>query len=63
MTADPLEFTCPRCSTPARADTYGPCGSCRQELRARFSVEGSEVEVGRYEPKMNVTPNQVAFKD
>ena len=63
MTTDLLEFTCPRCSKPAQASTYGPCGSCRHELRARFTAEGTDVEAGRYEPKMNVTPNQVAFKD
>ena len=42
---------------------YGPCESCRGELRATFLGEGRVVEVADYEPKMNVTPNAVALKD
>lgn len=60
---EPLSFTCPRCSQPAEAATYGPCPACRSELRARFQSEGADIEVARYEPKMNVVPNQVATKD
>jgi len=60
---DLLEFNCPRCSDPVSARTYGPCQGCRDDLGRRFSAEGKEIEVTRYEPKMNVVPNQVAFKD
>ena len=42
---------------------YGPCQSCRAELRAKYLGEGRIVEVAEYEPKMNVTPNAVATKD
>jgi NMD protein affecting ribosome stability and mRNA decay len=63
MAPEPLSFTCPRCGRGAEASTYGPCGDCRSELRARFQAEGREIEVAGYEPKMNVVPNQVASKD
>ena len=63
MAPDLLSFTCPRCQRPAEAQTYGPCGDCRSELRARFQSEGREIEVAPYEPKMNVVPNQVAQKE
>jgi hypothetical protein len=42
---------------------YGPCTSCRAELRAQYVGEGREVEVAEYVPKMNVTPNAVALKE
>jgi len=63
VTADLLEFTCPRCAQAASARFYGPCESCRTELRLRLHGDGGEVEVAAYEPKMNVTPNAVALKD
>ena len=58
-----LSFDCPRCGA-AVADEryYGPCSSCRTELR-RVGGEAREVEVEAYEPKMNVVPNQIATKD
>ena len=58
-----LSFNCPRCRTDVEERLYGPCGSCRAELRARYLSEGRVVEVAEYEPKMNVTPNAVALKD
>ena len=58
----PLGFTCPRCTAQVEERTYGPCGSCRAELRAKFAGEGRAVEVAEYVPKMNVTPNAVALK-
>lgn len=58
-----VEFTCPRCASPASAEFYGPCGRCRDELRTAFAREGKVVELAEYEPKMNVTPNAVALKD
>jgi hypothetical protein len=57
------EITCPRCGRVDRARFYGPCGSCRAELRARFRGEARVVEVVEYEPKVNVTPNAVAMRD
>lgn len=63
VTAEPLEFDCPRCSRPASASTYGPCEECRAELRTVMVKEGRDIEVGAYEPKMNVVPNQVASKE
>jgi hypothetical protein len=58
-----LEFSCPRCATATSAAFYGPCGSCRDDLRATLGGEAREVVTEAYEPKMNVTPNAVATKD
>ncbi len=58
-----LSFTCPRCGESAAETFYGPCGSCRDTLRATLGGEAREVEAAAYEPKMNVTPNAVALKD
>jgi hypothetical protein len=58
-----IEFICPRCGTAVTERFYGPCGSCRSELRALFVREAKVVEVAEYVPKMNVTPNAVALKD
>jgi hypothetical protein len=60
----PMTFDCPRCGTPAEHDLYGPCDSCRDELRARYTGEArADVAADAYEPKMNVTPNAVALKE
>jgi hypothetical protein len=61
--SDDVEFTCPRCQSSVEARFYGPCETCRTQLRAAFRSEGRIVEVAEYEPKMNVTPNAVALKD
>jgi hypothetical protein len=45
------------------ATFYGPCETCRADLRLKFQGEGRVVEVAEYVPKMNVTPNAVALKD
>ncbi len=58
-----MEFTCPRCGAGVADEFYGPCESCRTQLRAAFAAEGRVIEVAEYEPKMNVTPNAVALKD
>jgi hypothetical protein len=58
-----VEFSCPRCSAVVVEEYYGPCPTCRDELRSRFASAGRVVEVAEYEPKMNVTPNAVALKD
>ena len=60
---DLLTVTCPRCSKEVDERFYGPCQSCRIDLRAKYLSEGRVVEVAEYEPKMNVTPNAVALKD
>ena len=60
---EPLTFTCPRCATEVSEVLYGPCTSCRVELRATQGGVAQELEATEYEPKMNVTPNAVALKD
>ena len=56
-------FTCPRCGLDAQETYYGPCRSCRDELRAEVAAEARAVDETEYEPKMNVTPNAVALRD
>ncbi|MCB0973412.1 MAG: hypothetical protein KDB86_02510 [Actinobacteria bacterium] len=60
-----MDIECPRCGQARQQPFYGPCAQCRADLRARL---GSDPQTDgpatpRYEPKMNVTPNQVATKD
>ena len=57
------EIACPRCGRTATVRFYGPCDDCRTDLRATMAGAAREVEAAAYEPKMNVTPNQVATKD
>ena len=58
-------FGCPRCGNEVTERFYGPCEDCRAQLTetmgAKPSAEASEPS--RYEPKMNVVPNQVATKE
>jgi hypothetical protein len=64
VSSDPvLSFTCPRCGSSVDDRFYGPCPSCREELRAALGGPAREVEAAAYEPKMNVTPNAVALKE
>ncbi len=58
-----MQVTCPRCGRDVDERFYGPCTTCRDELRATYVGEARVVEVAEYEPKMNVTPNAVALKD
>ena len=58
-----VNFDCPRCDEPADERFYGPCATCRTALRTSMRGESRVVEVAPYEPKMNVTPNQVATAD
>ena len=58
-----MEYTCPRCQMAVDETYYGPCDTCRGQLRDQFRSEGRVVELAEYEPKMNVTPNAVALKD
>jgi hypothetical protein len=60
---DLLDIVCPRCATTARVRFYGPCETCRDDLRAANAGVARDVEAAAYEPKMNVTPNAVALKD
>ena len=60
---EPLSFECPRCRTEVEEAFYGPCGTCRSDLRANLGGDARAVEAAGYEPKMNVTPNAVALKD
>ena len=60
---DLLDITCPRCAANVQESFYGPCSSCRDELRATLGGERRDVVAATYEPKMNVTPNAVASKD
>ena len=61
--AELLSFTCPRCGAESTARFYGPCETCRTDLRITFAGEARDIEVAEYVPKMNVTPNAVALKD
>jgi len=61
--AHELDFVCPRCDKAVTSAYYGPCVSCRQDLRASLGGETRDIEAVAYEPKMNVVPNQVATKD
>lgn len=58
----PLAFTCPRCRRDVEEVGYGPCSSCRDELRA-LGGEKKDLVQEDYIPKMNVTPNAVALKE
>lgn len=58
-----MALSCPRCGTDVNERFYGPCTSCRTELRVKYLTEGRVVVLAEYEPKMNVTPNAVALKD
>ncbi len=58
-----LQITCPRCATECEVEYYGPCESCREQLKASLRRDAVDVTAAEYEPKMNVTPNAVALKD
>ena len=56
-------FACPRCGTSVTERFYGPCETCRSELRTTMVGVARAATAEAYEPKMNVTPNAVALKD
>jgi hypothetical protein len=60
---DPLSFSCPRCHTEVAEPFYGPCTTCRVQLRATLGNEAHALETVAFDPKMNVVPNAVASKD
>jgi hypothetical protein len=56
--------SCPRCATPLDGERfYGPCSSCRDQLRAAYDGAARDVVAAAFEPKLNVTPNAVALKE
>jgi cytidine deaminase len=61
--SDLIDIVCPRCAEPASERLYGPCGACRDVLRATLGGVQREVAAEEYVPKVNVTPNAVATKD
>jgi len=56
-------FDCPRCARAVEERFYGPCSSCRSDLRAQLGGDQREAVDAAYEPKMNVTPNAVASRE
>jgi len=58
-----MQFTCPRCQESADHQFYGPCPTCREQLRAALGGTARDVERTAFEPAMHVTPNAVASKD
>ncbi|MGH1504710.1 MAG: hypothetical protein ACRBI6_14210 [Acidimicrobiales bacterium] len=62
-TPSDLQFTCPRCGNEVTERLFGPCGTCRADLRATQGNEQTDLEAAEYEPKMNVVPNAIASKE
>lgn len=60
---DQQTFACPRCDAEVTEAYFGPCATCRSQLRSSLGGEQREVTAAEYVPKMNVTPNAVATKD
>ena len=58
-----LEFECPRCSEQVLEQFYGPCGSCREDLRQIFVADLRVVLVETFESLMNVSLYAVATKE
>jgi len=56
-------FTCPRCAAEVDDRFYGPCSSCRSDLRAKVAGQARVVDAAAFEPAMHVTPNAVALKE
>lgn len=56
-------FDCPRCGRSCAETYYGPCSTCRDDLRSTLGGPARDVAIVEYEPKMNVTPNAVALKE
>jgi DNA-directed RNA polymerase subunit RPC12/RpoP len=61
------QYRCPRCGQDVQERFYGPCTACRQELASTQGTDtdggADRVEAERFEPSMNVVPNQVATKE
>jgi hypothetical protein len=63
VTFTPVEMECLRCHERAPMRFAGMCVGCRDELRAKYAGPGRQLATEAYEPKTNVTPNAVAFRD
>ena len=59
----PLSFDCPRCHIAVEVEFYGPCPSCRADLRSALGGDARPIEREAFEPAMHVTPNAVALKE
>ncbi|MHB1499044.1 MAG: hypothetical protein ACYCXN_14175 [Acidimicrobiales bacterium] len=58
-------FSCPRCDKEVAERFYGPCSECREQLNEtayRPPAAGEDIERQRFEPKMNVVPNDVTAR-
>jgi hypothetical protein len=61
VAAADLAFVCPRCGADVTERLWGPCVSCRDQLRATLGTEArSDVVAAEYVPKVNVVANNVA---
>jgi len=58
-----MAITCPRCGASVDLEFYGPCDTCRDQLRASLRGVAREVADTAFEPALHVTPNAVALKD
>ena len=59
----PARFDCPRCGAATEARFYGPCPACRAQLVASQAGVARQVGATRFEPALQVVPNQVATKE
>ena len=59
----PEAFDCPRCGSHVAERFYGPCTTCRTQLRSTVGAVARDFAVEAYVPKMNVVPNQIATKE
>jgi hypothetical protein len=58
-----MPFACPRCQQSTDERFYGPCQTCRTDLRATQGGVARATEREAFEPSLHVTPNAVALKD
>ena len=58
-----MDLTCPRCSEAFDGTYYGPCPTCRADLRTAMRRDATPTERAAFEPAMHVTPNAVAMKE
>ena len=62
-TSGPTSIICPRCGAEVVEVFYGPCGTCRADLRAKLGGRrNADVDVEAAE-RIHRTPNFVATKD
>lgn len=51
-----VDFDCPRCHEHVTEVYFGPCGDCRQVLRASLTRPGRQIEVSEYELTRGAPP-------